>query len=215
MRRLSTKHKTTTARLPLAGLMVGTLLLLLFSSLVSANASAAVGDMSFSQRAGYVISKGDLSRDPSHLGHMFAATRVFNAPVSFLSIEPMHKFSLLVDSFYALGKDKLLFPLIPNAPVRLIEPSFSIDFCFLSAWAIRPCFGAGFTAVYLQSSIQNYQVYATIPAEARVVYASSGRIFFLEAGARYRAFKNRVEGFVAQHSDVMPFVGIGLFFTGR
>lgn len=74
--------------------------------------------------------------------------------------------------------------------------------------------GWGIRCWYLQSTIQNYQLYAAFPAEARILYASIDRIFFFEAGARYRAFQNRVEGFVAKHVDIMPFVGIGLFFPG-
>lgn len=175
---------------------------------------AAQGDTSFSQRAGYVMSKGELSRDKSHLGHMFSATRTFHGPIKFLNSEVMHRFSVLYDTFYTLGNDTLLFPVVPHAQIRLIEPSVHFEFCLLAQFRIRPCLGAGFSAVYLQSSIQNYQIYAAAPAEARLIYASADRIFFFELGARFRTFQNRVEGYVARHTDLMPFLGLGLFFSG-
>jgi len=182
--------------------------------LLSKAARAAQGDTSFTQRAGYVISSGDLSRDKNHLGHMLSVTRTFHGPVKFLNSELMHRFSVLYDSFYTLGPDNLLFPIVPHAQVRLIEPSIHFDLCLFSTWRLRPCIGGGFSGVYLQSSIQNYQIYAAAPAEVRILYANSERIFFFEAGARFRTFQNRVSGYVARHNDLMPFLGIGLFFPG-
>jgi len=186
--------------------------LIILSSLFSNSTNAAQGDTSLSQRAGYVLSQGDLSRDANHLGHMFSFTRTFHGPMKFLNSEAMHRFSLLYDSFYTLGEDNLLFPIVPHAQARLLEPSIHFEFCLFSTSRIRPCLGAGFSAVYVQSSIQNYQIYAALPAEARIIYASAERIFFFEAGARYRIFQNRIEGYVAKHVDLMPFVGPGLFF---
>lgn len=177
-------------------------------------ARATQGDTTISQRAGYVISNGDLSRDKNHLGHMLTVTRTFHGPIKFLNSELMHRFSILYDSFYTLGEDNLLFPIVPHAQARLIEPSIHFELCLFSTWRLRLCVGGGFSGVYLQSSIQNYQIYATAPAEARILYASSERIFFFEAGVRYRTFQNRVDGYVAKHNDLMPFIGIGLFFPG-
>lgn len=177
-------------------------------------ARAAQGDTTISQRAGYVISNGDLSRDKNHLGHMLTVTRTFHGPIKFLNSELMHRFSILYDSFYTLGEDNLLFPIVPHAQARLMEPSIHFELCLFSTWRLRPCVGGGFSGVYLQSSIQNYQIYAAAPAEARILYASTERIFFFEAGARFRTFQNRVYGYVAKHNDLMTFLGIGLFFPG-
>ncbi|MEN9825626.1 MAG: hypothetical protein RI953_1371 [Pseudomonadota bacterium] len=180
--------------------------------LTSHPAHATQGDTTLSQRAGYILSKGDLSRDPNHLGLMFSWTRSFAGPMKFLSSEMMHRFSILYDSFYALGDETLLFPIVPHAQARIIEPSVHFEYCLFSQFRVRPCVGAGVSLVYLQSSIQNYQIYAAAPLEARLLYANPERIFFFEAGARYRSFQNRVEGFVAKHADLMSFFGIGLFF---
>lgn len=188
--------------------------LILFNSVLDSSANAAQGDTSLTQRAGYSISQGDLSRDKNHLGHMLTVTRTFHGPTKFLNIEAMHRVSVLYDSFYTLGDDTLLFPLIPHAQARLIEPSFQVEFCLFSTWRIRPCLGGGISGVYVQSSIQNYQIYAAAPVEARVIYASHDGIFFFDAGARFRKFQNRVSGYVAKHQDFMPFMGIGLFFSG-
>ncbi|MEN9528591.1 MAG: hypothetical protein RI932_464, partial [Pseudomonadota bacterium] len=127
----------------------------------------------------------------------------------------LHRLSVLYDSFYALGAENLLFPIVPHAQTRIIEPSLQLELCLFSSWKFRPCFGAGFSVVYLQSTIQNYQIYGAFPAEARLVYASAERIFFFEAGARYRTFQNRVEGYSAKHKDLMPFVGLGVFFPSE
>lgn len=181
----------------------------------SKTARAAQGDTTLSQRAGYVISSGDLSRDKNHIGQMFSFTRTYHGPMKFLNTELMHRFSVLYDSFYTLGDDNLLFPIVPHAQARLIEPSIHFELCLFSTWRLRPCIGGGFSGVYLQSSIQNYQIYAAAPAEARLLFASKDNLFFYEAGARYRTFQNRVDGYVAKHNDVMPFVGIGLFFPGE
>jgi len=181
---------------------------------VENSAQAAPGDTSFSQRGGYVMSQGDLSRDKNHLGHMLTVTRTFHGPIKFLNTEAMHRFSVLYDAFYTLGDETLLFPLIPHAQARLIEPSFQLEFCLFSTWRIRPCLSGGVSGVYLQSSIQNYQIYASAPVEARLIYASQTSIFFFEVGARFRRFQNRVGGYVAKHQDFMPFMGLGLFFAG-
>ncbi len=196
----------------------GMFLLLLTAAcnyICSHTASAAQGDTTFSQRAGYVMSKGDLTRDGHHLGHMFSATRSFHGPMKLLNSEVMHRFSLLYDTFYALGEETLLFPIIPHAQTRIIEPSLHLELCLFSTWKFRPCLGAGFSAVYLQSTIQNYQIYAAFPSEARLVYTSAERIFFYELGARYRTFQNRIEGYTAKHEDIMTFVGIGVFFPSE
>ena len=193
----------------------GILTALVFLSARQSKAFAAQGDTTISQRAGYVTSRGDLSRDTNHLGQMFSVTRTFNGPMKFLNLEFMHRFSVLYDSFYTLGDDNLMFPIVPHAQTRLIEPSIHFELCLFSTWHFRPCVGGGLSAVYLQSSVQNYQIYAAVPAEARLMYSSEEKIYFFEAGARYRAFQNRVEGYVAKHRDVMTFVGIGLFFRGE
>lgn len=187
----------------------------LCGALSSDNALAAAGDTSITQRAGYVVSRGELSRDKTHHGHMFSMTRTFDGPMSFLYIESMHRLSVLYDSFYTLGNDTLLFPVVPHAQARLIEPSLNLEFCIFARSALRPCASVGFSAVYLQSTIQNYQIYAALPVEARVIYNPADKIYFFEAGARYRTFQNRVEGYVAKHIDLMPYLGIGLFFSGR
>lgn len=181
----------------------------------SSRAQASEGDTSFSQRGGYVLSKGDLSRDTSHVALMFSAARSFHGPMSFLGLEAMHQLSFLYDNFYALGDEQLKFPIVPHAQARIIEPSFALDFCLFSNRRVRPCLGAGFSAVYLQSSIQNYQIYAGFPAQARVMYASFDNLFFFEAGVRYRSLQNRMEGYLAKHADLMSFLGIGLFFPGQ
>ena len=186
-----------------------------FCATLSNPAHAAAGDTSLTQRAGYVLSRGDLSRDKTHHGHMFSVTRTFDGPMSFLNIESMHRISILYDSFYTLGDDNLLFPVIPHAQSRLIEPSLNLEFCIFARSFLRPCASVGFSAVYLQSTIQNYQIYAALPVEARIIYNPSDKIYFFEAGARYRTFQNRVGGYVAKHIDLMPFIGIGLFFSGR
>ncbi|MFZ9521270.1 MAG: hypothetical protein ACO3A4_12415 [Silvanigrellaceae bacterium] len=175
---------------------------------------ATPGDTTLTQRAGFVMSKGDLSRDPNHLGLMLTWTRAFAGPIKFLNMELMHRVSVLYDSFYALGEDSLLFPLLPHAQTRIVEPSIQFELCLFSQYRLRPCLGTGVSLVYLQSSIQNYQMYASAPAEARLLYANAERTFFFEAGARYRSFQNRIEGYVAKHADLMSFVGIGLFFPG-
>gem|GEM_PF-376161 len=181
----------------------------------SETALAAQGDTTISQRAGYVISDGNLSRDRNHLGQMFSITRTFHGPMKFLNTELMHRFSILYDSFYTLGDNNLLFPVVPHTQARLIEPSIHFELCLFSTLNLRPCIGGGISGVYLQSSIQNYQIYAAAPAEARLLFASKDRLFFFEVGARYRQFQNRVDGYVAKHKDVMPFIGIGLFFPGE
>lgn len=83
----------------------------LFCFSVENSARAAQGDTSFSQRGGYVISQGDLSRDKNHLGHMLTMTRTFHGPIKFLNTEAMHRFSVLYDSFYTLGEETLCFRL--------------------------------------------------------------------------------------------------------
>jgi hypothetical protein len=191
-----------------------TLFSLFASSPTPSTAQAAQGDTTISQRAGYVFSSGDLSRDKNHHGQMFSITRTYHGPLKFLNTELMHRFSILYDSFYTLGDNNLLFPVVPHSQARLIEPSIHFELCLFSTWRLRPCVGGGFSAVYLQSSIQNYQIYAAAPAEARILYASTERIFFVEAGARFRTFQNRVDSYVAKHNDLMPFLGIGLFFPG-
>jgi hypothetical protein len=86
----------------------------------------------------------------------------------------------------------------------------------LTAWAaqgettVSQRAGAGFAAVYLQSSVQNYQIYAAAPVEVRLAYAASD-VFFAEFGARFRTFQNRVDGYVAKHADLMYFFGLGVF----
>lgn len=141
---------------------------------------------------------------------MLSFTRSFHGPTRFLKTEAMHRFSVLYDSFYTLGSETLLFPLVPHAQTRLIEPSIHFEACLFATKAIRPCAGAGFAAVYLQSSIQNYQIYAAAPVEVRLAYAASD-VFFAEFGARFRMFQNRVDGYVAKHSDLMYFFGLGVF----
>lgn len=169
------------------------------------------GDTSVYQRAGYVLSSGNLTRDQSHLGHMFSIARTFHGPLKFLQIEALHRFSLLYDSFYTLGTDTLLFPLVPHAQTRLIEPSVHFEFCLFSKSRLRPCVGAGFSAVYLQSSVRNYQIYAAFPAEIHLTYLVSKSSFFVDVGARYRSFQNRVDGYIAKHTDLMGFLGLGVF----
>jgi hypothetical protein len=176
---------------------------------------AAQGDTTLSQRAGYVLSQGNLSRDATHLGHMFSLTRTFHGPVKFLNTEALHRFSILYDTFYTLGENELLFPLIPHTQSRIVEPSINFEICPLSGWRVRLCVGAGFSTVFLFSSKDDYQLYAGLPAEARLQYASQDGLFFFEAGARYRVLQNRVSGFIARHTDLMPFAGLGLFFAGN
>ncbi|NBO39627.1 hypothetical protein EBU99_13700 [bacterium] len=210
------KCRAKFARLNSMRAIVGIVGCLLFASAgFSTSVLASEGDTSLSQRGGYVLSKGDLSRDTNHVALMFAAARSFHGPMSFLGLEAMHQLSFLYDSFYALGEDQLKYPIVPHAQARIIEPTFAFDFCFFSTRRVRPCLGAGFSAVYLQSSIQNYQMYAAFPAQARIMYASFDNIFFYELGVRYRSFQNRTDGYLAKHADLMSFFGIGLFFPGQ
>ncbi|NBW81014.1 hypothetical protein EBR21_04595, partial [bacterium] len=67
------------------------------SIFLTPRAFALVGDTTWSQRAGYIISKGDLSRDTNHLGLMITMTRTFHGPMKFLNSEVMHRFSALYD----------------------------------------------------------------------------------------------------------------------
>jgi hypothetical protein len=126
----------------------------------------------------------------------------------------MHRFSVLYDSFYALGEAELLFPLIPHKQTRILEPSLSFELCPLAGWKVRLCAAGGFSAVFLHSSTDNYQLYAGFPVEARLQFTSAEGFFFFEAGARLRTIQNKVDGFIARHKDLMPFAGIGLLFPG-
>lgn len=197
-----------------AGLKSALTLLCIMSTTTTHFAYAAQGDTTLSQRGGYVLSRGDLSRDANHVAFMFSATHTYHGPSSILSTEFMHRFSVLFDTFYALGEDTLLFPITPLSQARIIEPSIHFDLCLFAKWRIRPCMGAGLSLVHLQSSVQNYQMYAGIPVEARFIYASAGNIFFYEIGARYRTLQNRIEGYIAKHSDLMPFFGLGIMIPG-
>jgi hypothetical protein len=176
-------------------------------------AEANPGDFTLSQRTGYVNSKGDLSRDKNHIAVMLAATRSFSGPKKILGIEFSHRFALLYDSFYTLDEINLLFPLVPRTQARIIEPSVELDGCLFAPARIHPCVGAGFSGVYIQSSVRNYQIYSALPLEARIVYATTDRRLQVEGGVRYRGFQNRVEGFVARHLDLMPFLGFGMRFA--
>lgn len=177
--------------------------------------SAAQGDTTISQRAGYVLSEGNLSRDATHLGHMFSFSRTFHGPIKLLNTEFMHRFSILYDTFYTQGETKLLFPLLPHTQSRIIEPSVNFEVCPLAGWKVRLCLGTGFSTVFLYASKDDYQLYAGLPADARLQYTSAEGILFFEAGARYRKIQNRIEGYIARHTDLMPFVGLGLFFSGN
>ncbi|MEY3903239.1 MAG: hypothetical protein RL189_2545 [Pseudomonadota bacterium] len=190
-------------------------LIIVTSIVFSKNSLAAQGDTTFTQRAGYVQSKGNLSRDAHHIGLHFTASRTYHGPMKYLGAEMMHRFSVLYDTFYTLGPETLLFPVLPHAQTRIVEPSLHLELCLFTTKRMRPCVGGGFAAVYLQSSIQNYQLYAAFPIEARLAWYSPESFYFFEAGARMRSFQNRIEGYVAKHTDVMPFVGIGLFFAGE
>jgi len=188
----------------------------MFLCLATVNSGfARDGDLILTQRAGLASSQGRLSQDQNHLGLMFSVARAFHGPSKILNSDFLQRFSVLTDSFSALDKEQLWFPLVPDAKLRLRELSIEFDLCLFSKWSIRPCMGGGLSAVHVQSSIQDYQIYAAFPFEARFVYASPGKYLSVELGARVRSFQNRMEGFVAKHSDIMPFVGFGLFFAGR
>lgn len=90
-----------------------------------------------------------------------------------------------------------------------MEPALSIESCLFSMSPVRFCLAGGLSLMHLQTTIQNYQMYVGLPAHARLVWISRDSGWTFESGARYRAIRNRTEGFVSKHQDVSYFLGFG------
>lgn len=188
-------------------------LLGILSLVLSWPSFAAEGEIFLSQRVAYMTSEGKLSKNKNHIGYMSSVARSFSGSANFLSLDLIQRIGFLSETFYALDKEKLWFPLVPDSKIRILEPSIEFDVCLFSKSILRLCGGGGISAARVQSSSQDFQTYASYPFEARVLYKSSNGAFLMEAGFRKRVFENRMEGFLAQHSDVMGFVGLGVSYT--
>ncbi|MEN9824553.1 MAG: hypothetical protein RI953_298 [Pseudomonadota bacterium] len=178
-------------------------------TIVPLTSFAALDDIQLIQRAGVSRSKGDLSANPSHLSFQLGINSAYKSFSPSFNVDLSHEFSLFYDTFKTRGEYTLLFPLTPQAEARVIEPAISLGACAFSLSRIRLCGGVGLSLVHLQTTIQNYQMYVGFPANLRLLYVSSESPWIFEAGARYRTFRNRIEGFVSKHEDISYLLGVG------
>lgn len=175
----------------------------------SSTSFAALDDLYLVQRAAITASKGDLSKYPKHLSFQTAVAKTYQSYIPFPSIDLTHEFSFFYDSFKTRGENSLLFPLSPSSEARVYEPALSFEACGFSMSRIHFCGSMGLSLVHIQTTIQNYQMYVGIPAQLRLAWVSADSPWAFEAGARYRAIRNRIEGFVSKHEDTSYFLGIG------
>lgn len=193
-----------------------TLLYPIFLSIVTVvpcQSRAAVDDLQIFQRAGISRSMGDLSISPYHLSAQAGFNSTLNSFASTMGLDLTHEVSVYYDSFKTRGENTLLFPITSLAQARILEPAITFEACAFSATPIRFCAGGGFSLVHLQTTIQNYQMYFGLPANLRLVYVARESPWFFEANARYRSFRNRIEGFVSKHADITYMLGVGYLRT--
>lgn len=185
------------------------LVFVIFLLLNSISSYAAIDDLQFIQRASVTTSKGDLSKYPRHLSYQTALVKTYKSYAPAVQIEFAHEISFLYESFKTRGENTLLFPLLPDTQARILEPALSFEACVFSMSPVRLCGAAGLSLVHLQTTIRDYQMYAGIPAQLRLMWVSNESPWTLEIGARYRAIRNRIEGFVSSHEDTSIFLGFG------
>jgi hypothetical protein len=176
-------------------------------------AFAERGAVSIANRGGTSINRGNLSRDQRYPTYGLAVSRIIGSDVEGLGTSLANVFSASHSTFYTQNKDELKFPLVARAAHQLIEPAFLYDLCFFSYAAVRPCFAAGISAVYLRHNANNYQMYTAFPGQARLQFVSRSGLL-LEFGGTFRRFSFRQDGNVAWNQDVTAFVGMGLFLSG-
>lgn len=182
---------------------------MLFLFLQPARSYGALDDIYIVQRAGVTSSKGDLSKYPKHLSYQTALAKTYKSYAPSVSIDFAHEISFLYDSFKTRGENTLLFPLMPASEARIYEPALSFEVFAFTMSRVRLCGAGGLSLMHIQTNIKNYQMYTGIPAQMRLVWVSPGSPWTLETGARYRAVRNRIEGFVSKHEDTTYFLGFG------
>lgn len=185
------------------------ILIFKLSLLFQTQLHAAENDLYVAQRIALTRSSGDLSKYPSHLSLQTSVAHTFHSLAPATNIDFAHEISLFYDSFKTRGENTLLFPLAPLAEARVLEPALSIETCLFSMSPLRLCLAGGLSLMHIQTTIQNYQMYVGLPAHARFVWTSLQSGWTLETGARYRAIRNRTEGFISQHQDISYFLGFG------
>jgi len=172
-------------------------------------AFAALGDIQFTQRAAFSRSQGDLSKNQSHLSFESSRATVYHSYQNALGLDLYHEFAIFFDAFKTRGTQSLFFPLTPHANARVIEPSLSLGMCLFSQSSFQMCSALGLSLSHIQTTIKNYQMYAGFPVQAKFSYRPLQSVWNVELGARYRTFRNRIEGFVSSHEDISYFIGLG------
>jgi len=178
------------------------------------SANASEGDVSIFQRGGTTYHRGNLSRDPRFPTYSLGFSHSFYTNLGKSGFELSNVIMASHSVFYTLKTPELMFPLVAKAPHQIIEPAFLISACFFVYSRVRPCFGAGFSSVYLRHNAQNYLMMSGFPGQARLqIVLPSG--VFIEGGATIRRLSMRREGELAWSQDVTGFFGLGLLFMSQ
>ena len=186
-------------------------ILVFFVFFLAPEARAQKGAVSVINRGGTSINQGNLSRDKRYPTYGLAISRVVGSNDEGFGTSLANVFAANHSTFYTQNKDTLKFPLVARAAHQLIEPAFLYDLCFFSYTALRPCFAAGISAIYLRHNANNYQMYTAFPAQARLQIVSRLGLL-IEIGGTFRRFSFRTEGNVAWNQDIIGFVGMGVIF---